>query len=562
MQGLKDLHVIDFENNNSPQAISKKETNVYLWCVSDSDMSTKIGLNMRDLFIYLKSLNGGIFYSHNLKYDASFIIDYLLKNGYLYSDKLNENNSFNVLVDDRNTFYSLTIKLKTLKGSRLFKFRDSSKKISGSVKSIGEDLKLSNRKGEIDYSLDRPTGYIPTEEEIEYIKKDCLVIQEVINKFHENGFNKLTSASDSFNAYKKALCSEQTFKMLFPTLDIDIDNFVRLSYRGGVCYLKEEYKGIDLENVKAYDVNSMYPFVMATRPLPHGVPIYFKGKPKDIANYALFIVSVEVNLSLKPNKIPTIMKKGFRFSKLTYITNEKETQFLTLTCVDLKLMFENYEIYDIKYIEGYYFKYSTNLFKDYVNELYEQKKTQKGVMKLLTKTKLNSLYGYFAKSPIYYGRKPYLDNINQIVKYENKEKEEGKPVYTAIACFITAYAREYLFNMINSNFNNFVYCDTDSIHLIGDNKPINMFLSESELGGLKVEYDFIKVKYIAQKTYIGYLRGEKKLKVCCAGLPKNQKDKVFYDTFKIGLNVSGKLLPKMINGGYVLVDTCFTIKNR
>lgn len=47
-----------------------------------------------------------------------------------------------------------------------------------------------------------------------------------------------------------------------------------------------------------------------------------------------------------------------------------------------------------------------------------------------------------------------------------------------------------------------------------------------------------------------------------AGCPDNVKDKIKIEDFKYGSVFSGKLLPKMVKGGVVLVDTDFTIKER
>ena len=49
--------------------------------------------------------------------------------------------------------------------------------------------------------------------------------------------------------------------------------------------------------------------------------------------------------------------------------------------------------------------------------------------------------------------------------------------------------------------------------------------------------------------------------VTVAGLPKYLKDLVNLDNFKKGLVVPGKLVPKNVKGGCVLVETNFTLKD-
>ena len=50
-------------------------------------------------------------------------------------------------------------------------------------------------------------------------------------------------------------------------------------------------------------------------------------------------------------------------------------------------------------------------------------------------------------------------------------------------------------------------------------------------------------------------------KVICAGMPDAVKEQVTYENFKVGFVANkGKLAPKHVKGGVVLVDTPFTVK--
>ena len=42
----------------------------------------------------------------------------------------------------------------------------------------------------------------------------------------------------------------------------DVDDFVRKSYHGGITYLKPEYEDIEINDIKVFDFNSLYPSVM------------------------------------------------------------------------------------------------------------------------------------------------------------------------------------------------------------------------------------------------------------------------------------------------------------
>jgi hypothetical protein len=79
-----------------------------------------------------------------------------------------------------------------------------------------------------------------------------------------------------------------------------------------------------------------------------------------------------------------------------------------------------------------------------------------------------------------------------------------------------------------------------------------------KLGYWKHEYNFQRAKFLRQKTYVEEVDGH--LHVRCAGMPEKVKEKVTFDNFEVGFSSFGKLLPKHVNGGVVLVDTEFTIK--
>ena len=136
-----------------------------------------------------------------------------------------------------------------------------------------------------------------------------------------------------------------------------------------------------------------------------------------------------------------------------------------------------------------------------------------------------------------------------------------------MASFITAYARYKTITSAQRNIERFLYADTDSLHLLGTEIP-DLEVDPVKLGAWKHESTFSRGKYLRQKSYIGEIDGD--VKVTCAGMPKNcislMKEKGFtndeiWDKFEYGSEFDGKLLPKHVSGGIVLVDTIFTLKS-
>ena len=140
-------------------------------------------------------------YFHNLKFDGKFIISWLLKNGFTYDDDLDNEKTFNTLITDTNIFYAIEIcwsikeerrKSKIKKIKHTTKIFDSSKKIPLPVRAIPKAYGLPNAKLEIDYKGDRPIGHILTQEEIDYVEEDCIIVARALKQMFEDGMEKMT----------------------------------------------------------------------------------------------------------------------------------------------------------------------------------------------------------------------------------------------------------------------------------------------------------------------------------------------------------------------------------
>ena len=171
---------------------------------------------------------------------------------------------------------------------------------------------------------------------------------------------------------------------------------------------------------------------------------------------------------------------------------------------------------------------------------------------------LNSLYGKFATNPIRNKKLPRLED--EVVKYSlSPITEVVDPIYTAMACFITAYARNKTIRTAQSVYERFIYADTDSIHLLGQEEPV-IDIHDSRMGAWKHEGNFKQAKFIRAKTYMEHYVGHDKPEVKCAGMPDRVKDSVTFDNFHQGSVFTGKLVPRVVRGGVVLVESEFTIK--
>jgi hypothetical protein len=550
------VYSCDFETRNSEINIAQCTTSVWLWDCCDIVKYKHVNGNKIDEFIdYIKLISPCTLYFFNLKFDGEFILSYLLKNNFKYrnSRKL-KTGEFSTCISEDGVWYCLKICFSSRK---IVEIRDASKKIPGSVESIPKSYNLPISKGEIDYMMERSDDYIATSNEIKYIKNDTEIIARVLSIYYSEGLTHMTSSSDALHVYKK-MVGINFFKHCFPVLDLQTDDFIRESYRGGLCMVREKYVNKNLSNVRRYDVNSLYPYQMREMKLPYGSPLHFNGEPDLFGCYDLFIVKIKTSFSLKQRGVPTLVNRGMYSDDMIIKSSGDFEMELTLTNVDLELFLKNYDVWTIEYVEGYMFMSTTKLFYDYIDKYYGLKSTADDDVRQLYKNLLNMLYGKFGKKTRQCDKIPYL--VDGEVKYKNGELSDSQPIYTSVASFITSYGRKQLVECIMENYDNFVYCDTDSVHLLGEMSDKDK-LHEIHLGKWKDEGTFIKAKYLAQKTYFGIDENGKDCKKI-VGASKKCKQNITFDNFMYNMSYSGKLRRKKVEGGVLLVPSTHKIKQK
>ena len=77
----------------------------------------------------------------------------------------------------------------------------------------------------------------------------------------------------------------------------------------------------------------------------------------------------------------------------------------------------------------------------------EIKKNEKGAKRSIAKLFLNGLYGKFATNPKRQSNIPYLHD--ELLKFKKSEITIEKTIYTAVAAFTTAYARDNIIRTAN-----------------------------------------------------------------------------------------------------------------
>lgn len=522
-----------------------------------------LGNNIDDFLQWAEKTEGDLYF-HNLKFDGEFIVNRLLQLGWKHSDS-GLPKTFDTLISNMGQWYMVSISYGYDKNGkkRHTRIYDSLKKLPFSVDAIGRSYGLSVEKLDVEegfYDRERPIGHEITEEEVAYIKNDVEVVAQALDIQFKEGLKRMTNGSDALGNFRE-IFGTKTFRRMFPVLSLEDNEEIRMAYKGGFTWLNDKYKEKEIKKGLVYDVNSLYPSQMYYRPLPYGTPIKFAGEYVKDKEYPLWTQHIKTMFELKEGYIPTIQIKNSLFFKGNeYLKNSSgELVDLYLSNIDLELFFEHYNIIEIEYVGGWKFKQATGLFNKYIDKWTHIRHAHTGAREQIAKLMLNSLYGKFATNPDMTGKVPYLKEDNS-TGFKEGEPETADPVYTPMGVFITAWARYTTITTAQSVYDRIIYCDTDSIHIEGGEQPKELEgkIHPKKLGYWDFEGKFDRAKFLRQKTYVQEIGG--KLEVTCAGMPDRVKEKVTFDNFKVGFQESGKLMPKHVDGGIVLVDTDFSIK--
>lgn len=544
----------DFETNNY-------ESDCRVWSWGSYNIYTGEyvhGLDIRS-WCHWAFAKKRVIYFHNLKFDGSFIVDYILKTGFkLTNERKLGQNEFRAMISEQGQWYKL--ELKGRKNRVIIK--DSYKVLSSSLAQIANSMHFEVQKGCIDYERFRPVGYQPTPEEQRYQWEDVYIAANALKPLLEKGMTKLTAGSNALHYYKTTKFGDESgFRAKFPELCKEDDEWIRNSYRGGVTMVKSGEECKDHGNGVVYDINSMYPWAMhSPNKYPIGEPIWGYGPPPDDM---LYIVKVWVLAKLKRGKPPTIQLKKSRFDVGIEYAQELPGAELVLTSIDLDLLKRMYEIEDIMYYEWCAFESEAGLFDAYIDEFYELKATAKKEMNfsevIRSKLYLNSLYGKFATRILGRSKFPELGEDGK-VHYEAGDLEDRDGVYLPVGVFVTAYARKKLLTSIESVYDRFLYCDTDSIHLKGWGRPNGIEVDSYKLGAWKEEMKFDKAKYLRAKLYMERDAESGEVTVVGAGMGHGVKEQVTFDNFEFGALFNGNLKAKIVPGGTVLLRGEFKIR--
>lgn len=411
------------------------------------------------------------------------------------------------------------------------------------LESLGLSFLGEGKKGEFsEQNIDRL---------LEYCYQDVLLLKRIYYAFQEKINNlfgcdiSITAASTAFKAFSsisnvKTYCKD------------DANEWIRDYYFGGRC--ETFRKGSINGAINVYDVNSLYPSCMLDD-VPYGTPRCLMDSRKNniiMTDFYFCEVDAPDGIGLLPVGRDKLYFPHGRF-------------WGCWSGLEL-MMFEELGGKIIT-IENRLAYQKAPIFREYVQKLYAVRQKAKDQndegLDVTAKILLNSLYGKFGQinerqgliiTPFgcdedmrlggrdgwsYYAAPTAINNYHQSV---------------ATSAYITSKARCILLDAIAQNIENVLYCDTDSIHVLGE--AVGIEVDKSKLGAWKHEGVFDSATYYTQKMYALYRNGEK-IKSAHKGFATFPED-IDYVEHKNRVSA----LKTAINGGFRTIKAQKSIKDK
>jgi hypothetical protein len=482
-------------------------------------------------------------------------------------------------------------------------FRCSYIQTNKSLDAFTRDMGVVHQKlsgVEFDYSKKRYPWTEMTTEELQYCCNDVVGLLESMQVRMRMENDTLYSLPLTSTGYVRRLAKEAMRKFNHNQLqammcDVDVYKLLRLEFRGGDTHANRYHVNKILENVASYDRASSYPDVMLNYRFPMSAftprmitdigELEKKCQIRDCCFIAVFTITNLQQRDIYYGAPYLSLDKAVEISgqvvdngrilsanRAVYVFND----------IDWKIVKSEY-VGEVEISQVYIAKYGylPQAFRDLVIDLFHKKTSLKNVdgqelNYMRSKELINSLYGMCAQNPV----KPdviYMDEPDQaftledIVDIGEKLEKYNKKAFLLYAwgCWVTAWARLKLKEMINIVGDNFVYCDTDSVKFLvrDDYKRIvarieeyNQGLKELSisnkgyaddkkgithyLGVYEYEETYKQFKTLGAKKY-AYTRQDGTFKITIAGVPKKEGARKMgtIENFNVGFvfRNSGKL---------------------
>ena len=487
----------------------------YLWQFSFND-KVYYGRELRDFENVLKDIPSDInvvIWVHNLSYEFHFL---------------------NNFIEWKSVFARTPHKpIKCVcKDYPNIEFRCSYMLTRLSLDSWGKQIGYHKDVGYLDYEKIRTPLTPLTDKELQYGEDDCLVvyygIKEYLKQYKTIRNIPLTQTGTVRRVVKdKLMCNKQYRRFIKKLIPSDAEEYAMLMevFSGGYTHANRYHSGIVQSGyIEHYDFASSYPSVMVCEKYPSTTWLlqYDNKIPHDseMKTHAFIMKLRFTNIKCKTFNTYIQASKcdgyGFVFDNGRII--EAKELIMYVTEIDYQTIRDTYDWDTIEVLEKYKSRkeYLPKPLIEYILELYHNKTTLKDVegmedLYMQSKQYINSMFGMAVTAIVQpniefddgvWSSTPLTEEyVNNHLKKLRDTREREKRYFMSYSwgCYVTAYARRNLWKCIISCDEDVIYCDTDSIFVLGHkdfswyNKEVNIKM-ENVCNALGLDFEKTRPK--------------------------------------------------------------------
>ena len=419
----------------------------------------------------------------------------------------------------------------------------SNMSLSALCKQTGVEQKLSGQKFNYD-KLRFPWTKLTKFEE-EYTTIDVKSLVEAMKYRVSRGGDNLQTVPLTSTGYVRRECKEALKDQFLDMRELKPAEreyrLLRKAFRGGNTHANRYFVDKIVSNVFSYDISSSYPTQQLTQLFPikpfkwldieHKTP---QNRIKRVLQfiglgYAVVGTYQFKNLRLKNHREPIpyislsrchamgnddyeLLLDNGRILECGYIE-------ISLTEIDLEIVLDQYEFDSIDVIECMIAQkdYLPAAYREVIQNYYNKKTALKGddsedgkYMYMKSKNMLNAVYGMSATDPVHQDIY-YQDGNYKVSSYEDFTQDELLKLLKNAAfpyqwgVYTTALARKQLQDAIKLCGDRIVYCDTDSVKVVGD---ININILNEKLMRKAIQSKAYADDMNGKRHYIGIFESD------------------------------------------------------
>ena len=364
----------------------------------------------------------------------------------------------------------------------------------------GKQIGLHKKVGDLDYEKLRTPLTPLTDIELGYGERDCLVVESgiktYIKRYGKQRNIPLTQTGTVRQEVKNRLMNDSKYvRFIKDLVPRNAEEYKRLQrvFAGGYTHANRWYAGETIvDEIEHYDFASSYPTVMIAEKYPISPWVYTTSKEiptDDKFNDWAFI------LHLKFTQVNTQKYNTYIQASKAYVKNGKFDNGRVISADELEIWIteqdwitikNNYtwESVEVLHLYKSLKEYLPKAFIEYILELYKNKTELKDVegmedIYLQAKQYINALFGMSVTAIVqaninlagdeWITEKLTEDYVNKKLNSLRFHNPREKRYFLSYSwgCWVTAYARRNLWKCIETVDDELLYCDTDSIFVIG-----------------------------------------------------------------------------------------------